>query len=70
MKYRVSEAGVANNVPEEWTAALFGPVQYSLPGSTGPWTPLTYPRFQPLENGDILFEFRIGKSVACLSNNV
>lgn len=37
---------------------------HSLPGSAGPWTPLTYPRFERLVNGDMLMEFRIGQSGA------
>lgn len=37
---------------------------HSLPGSTGPWTPLTYPRFERLPSGDMLMEFRIGQSGA------
>lgn len=64
LNYRVSNAGIANSVPSSWTASLFGPVQHSLPGSTGPWTPLTYPRFESLANGDLLMEFRIGQSGA------
>lgn len=44
----------------DWTAELFGPVLHELPGSEGPWTPLTYPRFKSLQNGDMLMEFRIG----------
>ncbi|KFA46157.1 hypothetical protein S40293_03752 [Stachybotrys chartarum IBT 40293] len=62
INYRVSNSGVALNPPSQWTASLFGPVQHSLTGSTGPWTPLTYPRFQPINNGDLLLEFRIGQS--------
>ncbi|KAH6670271.1 hypothetical protein F5X68DRAFT_248835 [Plectosphaerella plurivora] len=64
LNYRVSHEGIANDVPSsaEWTADLFGPVTHDLPGSTGPWTPLTYPRFESLENGNMLLEFRIGMS--------
>jgi hypothetical protein len=61
LNYRVSLGGVARNIPTEWTAALFGPVVHSLPGSIGPWSPFTYPRFESLDTGDLLFEFRIGK---------
>ncbi|KAJ4201756.1 hypothetical protein NW759_015525 [Fusarium solani] len=64
LRYRVSVDPIAEDIPSapEWTEALFGPVLNSLPGSSGPWTPMTYPRFQTLENGDMLFEFRIGGS--------
>lgn len=61
MNYRVSEEGIASNVPAEWTSDLFGPVVHTLSGSEGPYSPLTYPRFEPLDNGDLLFEFRIGQ---------
>lgn len=64
LNYRASNAGIAKTTPSEWTASAFGPVQHSLPGSTGPWTPLTYPRFERLDNGDLLMEFRIGQSGA------
>jgi hypothetical protein len=37
---------------------------HSLPGSSGPWSPLTYPRFERIANGDLLMEFRIGQSGA------
>jgi hypothetical protein len=64
LNYRVSNAGIAKSIPSEWTARAFGAVQHSLPGSTGPWTPLTYPRFERLDDGDLLMEFRIGQSGA------
>lgn len=64
LNYRASIAGIAKTIPSEWVASAFGPVQHSLPGSTGPWTPLTYPRFEPLDNGDLVMEFRIGVSGA------
>ncbi|CAO2647152.1 Nn.00g080740.m01.CDS01 [Neocucurbitaria sp. VM-36] len=64
LNYRVSNAGIAKTIPSEWTATAFGAVQHSLPGSTGPWTPLTYPRFERIDNGDLLMEFRIGQSGA------
>ena len=60
LNYRVSTSGIAKTVPSAWTMATFGgSVQHSLPGSTGPWTPLTYPRFERLAGGDLLMEFRI-----------
>ncbi|KAF2122538.1 hypothetical protein BDV96DRAFT_560957 [Lophiotrema nucula] len=65
LNYRVSSTGVAKTLPSAWTQASFGgAVQHSLPGSTGPWTPLTYPRFERLAGGDLLMEFRIGQSGA------
>ncbi|USP72786.1 uncharacterized protein yc1106_00060 [Curvularia clavata] len=64
LNYRVSNAGIAKTIPSEWTASAFGTVQHSLPGSTGPWTPLTYPRFELIDGGDLLMEFRIGQSGA------
>ncbi|KAF4964399.1 hypothetical protein FSARC_7664 [Fusarium sarcochroum] len=62
INYRVSKEGIAKNVPSEWTADLFGPVVHTLTGSEGPYSPLTYPRFEPLDGGDLLLEFRIGQS--------
>ncbi|RBR07864.1 uncharacterized protein FIESC28_10482 [Fusarium coffeatum] len=62
INYRVSKEGIAKEVPSKWSAELFGPVVHSLDGSEGPYSPLTYPRFEPLPNGDMLLEFRIGQS--------
>lgn len=63
LNYRASTSGIAKTIPSDWTMANFGgSVQHSLPGSTGPWTTLTYPRFELLSSGDMLMEFRIGKS--------
>ncbi|KAH8732069.1 hypothetical protein GQ44DRAFT_722222 [Phaeosphaeriaceae sp. PMI808] len=64
LNYRVSSTGIAKTIPTAWNAAAFGAVQHSLPGSVGPWTPLTYPRFERIDNGDLLMEFRIGQSGA------
>ncbi|KAF2646855.1 hypothetical protein P280DRAFT_387289 [Massarina eburnea CBS 473.64] len=65
LNYRVSTTGVAKTIPSDWSLSSFGgTVQHSLPGSTGPWTPLTYPRFERLANGDLLMEFRVGQSGA------
>ncbi|KAH5582603.1 hypothetical protein HBI24_117340 [Parastagonospora nodorum] len=64
LNYRVSTTGIAKSVPATWSASAFGAVQHSLPGSVGPWTPLTYPRFERIDNGDLLMEFRIGQSGA------
>jgi hypothetical protein len=61
LNYRVSNGPVARDVPEEWTEDLFGDVLHELPGSTGPWGPLTYPRFEVIALGDLLLEFRIGQ---------
>jgi len=63
LNYRASNEGVALDIPDAWDETLFGPVKNSLPGSNGPWTPLTYPRFEYLDNGDLLFECRIGAYV-------
>ncbi|RGP78406.1 hypothetical protein FLONG3_3542 [Fusarium longipes] len=62
INYRVSKEGIAKNIPSTWSSDLFGPVVHSLDGSQGPYSPLTYPRFEPLPNGDLLLEFRIGQS--------
>lgn len=64
LNYRVSTTGIAKSIPATWSASAFGAVQHSLPGSVGPWTPLTYPRFERIDNGDLLMEFRIGQSGA------
>ncbi|KAF2274227.1 uncharacterized protein EI97DRAFT_460352 [Westerdykella ornata] len=65
LNYRASTTGIATTLPSSWTQSTFGgTIMHSLPGSTGPWTPLTYPRFERLPNGDMLMEFRIGKSGA------
>ncbi|PVI00443.1 hypothetical protein DM02DRAFT_527006 [Periconia macrospinosa] len=65
LNYRVSTSGIAKDIPSQWSMATFGgSVIHNLPGSTGPWTPLTYPRFERLANGDLLMEFRIGQSGA------
>ncbi|KAF2266164.1 hypothetical protein CC78DRAFT_492251 [Lojkania enalia] len=65
LNYRVSTSGIAKTIPTSWTQSTFGGfVTHSLPGSTGPWTPLTYPRFERLANGDLIMEFRIGQSGA------
>lgn len=63
INYRVSNTGIATTIPSDWSASAFGgSVLHELPGSTGPWTPLTYPRFERIDNGDLLMEFRIGQS--------
>lgn len=65
LNYRASTSGIAKTIPSDWSMNSFGgSVQHSLPGSTGPWTPLTYPRFERLAGGDLLMEFRIGQSGA------
>lgn len=64
LNYRASNTGIAKTIPSDWSASAFGAVTHSLPGSTGPWTPLTYPRFERIDNGDLLMEFRIGQSGA------
>lgn len=65
LNYRVSTSGIATTLPTDWSASAFGgSVLHSLPGSTGPFTPLTYPRFERIDAGDLLMEFRIGQSGA------
>ncbi|EOA84368.1 hypothetical protein ACJQWK_00926 [Exserohilum turcicum] len=64
LNYRVSKAGLATDVPAEWTASAFGPVLHELEGLPGPWSPVTYPRFVSNAGGNLFFEFRIGKSGA------
>nr|URT29638.1 AmpH [Beauveria felina] len=61
LNYRVSRDPIAHNTPSNWANAIFDEVLHQLPGSEGPWGPLTYPRFQPLDGGDLLLEFRIGR---------
>ena len=61
LNYRVSRDPIALSTPSDWTQVIFDEVIHELPGSAGPWGPLTYPRFQPLEGGDLLLEFRIGR---------
>jgi hypothetical protein len=62
LNYRHTSPGAANG--SAWSTSLFSPVLHSLPGaSDGPYTPLTYPRFEPNpSHGELLFEFRIGQS--------
>ncbi|KAM0282048.1 hypothetical protein ACHAQH_003254 [Verticillium albo-atrum] len=62
LNYRVSKTPIALDVPSTWSESLFNPAIHELPGSEGPWTPLTYPRFELLDSGDMLLEFRIGQS--------
>lgn len=60
LHYRVSQQGVATNPASyTWSTALFGSTVNSLPGATGIWTPVTYPRFERVDN-DLFFELRIG----------
>ncbi|KAF8477287.1 hypothetical protein BDZ91DRAFT_19441 [Kalaharituber pfeilii] len=64
LNYRVSQAGIANNPGSyTWSTALFGTTLHALPGAgSGPWTPLTYPRFERASGNALLMEFRIGAS--------
>ncbi|KAI5783238.1 hypothetical protein DFH27DRAFT_578750 [Peziza echinospora] len=68
LNYRVSQAGVASNPGSyTWGTNLFGSTLHALPGApaAGPWTPLTYPRFERgMADGGLLMEFRIGQSGA------
>lgn len=64
LNYRVSNEGIASD-PEAntWDASLFGTTLHNLPGAgNGPWTPVTYPRFERVDE-DLLFEMRIGAYV-------
>ncbi|RPB08615.1 hypothetical protein P167DRAFT_539172 [Morchella conica CCBAS932] len=62
LHYRVSQQGVATNPASyTWSTALFGSTLNALPGATGIWTPVTYPRFERVDN-DLFFELRIGAS--------
>ncbi|KAL7266506.1 hypothetical protein RUND412_010946 [Rhizina undulata] len=64
LNYRVSQQGIATNPTSyTWSTSLFGSTVNSLPGATGTWTPLTYPRFETIDD-DLLMEFRIGVSGA------
>lgn len=63
--YRQSKVDAANTPYEfEWTKDLFGPVLTELEGEEKAFQfrELTYPRFQTLANGDMLLEFRCGRS--------
>lgn len=60
LNYRISQPGVATNPGQvEWTASLFGPVRDGLREGE-PLTKVTYPRFVPLPDGNLLLSFRIG----------
>lgn len=66
LNYRISQAGVATN-PDgvTWSTALFGTTLHALPGAAaGPYTPLTYPRFERVSGDRLMMEFRIGQSGA------
>ena len=58
LNYRVSELGVAHR-PEslKWDASLFGPIMHSL-GSVATHERVTYPRFFPSPNGNLMFFYR------------
>lgn len=64
LNYRASKTGIAKTIPDVWNSSLFDAVRHDLPGASGPWTPVTYPRFERLDNGDMIMEFRIGQSGA------
>jgi len=61
LHYRVSQKGVATN-PEkvEWKASLFGEVRYQLQEGHS-MKGLTYPRFVPTPEGNLLFVSRAGR---------
>lgn len=63
--YRQSEVGLACcGSQQEWLASSFGPVLSSLDCGEQAFLfdEITYPRFQRVENGDLLMEFRSGRS--------
>lgn len=62
LNYRVSVLGVALD-PESvtWGAGLFGPVTDRL-GAVGQLTKVTYPRFFPAPNGNLMMYYRFGGS--------
>lgn len=64
--YRQSLSGLANGngSNSKWTKASFGPVLMRLDcgGEPFDFDEITYPRFQTLEGGDLLLEFRLGRS--------
>ncbi|KAK2763134.1 hypothetical protein FQN54_009770 [Arachnomyces sp. PD_36] len=63
LHYRASEVGVASDPPTAWDASIFGEISFgSLPGVADPIQSLTYPRFERLSDGGILFEARLGSS--------
>ncbi len=58
LNYRVSELEAAHH-PEsvEWNAELFSPIKHTL-GSVVPDDQVTYPRFFPASNGNLMFYYR------------
>lgn len=58
--YRYSVPGAASS--EKWDISMFSGVLTSLPGTNFTFDELTYPRFQTLDSGDMLLEFREGRS--------
>ncbi|KAK9380779.1 uncharacterized protein V2V93DRAFT_369568 [Kockiozyma suomiensis] len=60
INYRASKPGLALDPSRSWTAEEFLPIQNDISGIE--LTMVTYPRFLRLIGGDLLFEFRIGKS--------
>lgn len=58
LNYRVSDLGAAHH-PEsvEWKADLFGPITHTL-GSVLPTPQVTYPRFFPTPDGNLMLYYR------------
>lgn len=58
LNYRVSKQGAAHN-PEsvQWNKDIFGPVTHTL-GSVAPAPRVTYPRFFPAPNGNLMLYYR------------
>lgn len=59
--YRQSKKGVTTETTANWAKSSFGPVMTTL-GCGEQFEEITYPRFQTLQNGDLLLEFRSGRS--------
>lgn len=58
LNYRVSKVGVAHHPDRvEWNAELFGAISHSL-GTVDTPTRLTYPRFFPAPNGNLMLYYR------------
>lgn len=64
LNYRVSQTGIATRpLSYTWSTSLFGATLHALPGvHEGPWSPLTYPRFERVSSNKLMMEFRIGRS--------
>ncbi len=58
LNYRVSRIGAAHRPKSvEWNSDLFGPIRHTL-GSVEPASRVTYPRFIPAPNGNLMLYYR------------